>query len=148
MIDALIEHLQKNVKLEDSIDVELFDATLSQIAELNDPRSIGLLIPFFNDKCRLREAMYSIVHAIERFDDRTYVLELLKVLPSFWRRSPYWAMRLHFRILNSPSTKQEYGNALSSADEKIRNTSKQILNAIREREPQLSGKCESVLAAL
>lgn len=94
MIESLIKHLEKNSKLEDSIDVERFDATLSQIAQLNDPRSVGLLIPFFNDGCKFREAMYSIVHTIEAFDD-LYVSEILKLLPSFWKHSPYWAMVVH-----------------------------------------------------
>jgi hypothetical protein len=48
MIEPLIQHLRQFAKLEDSIDVERFDATLSQIADMNDPQAIGLLIPSFN----------------------------------------------------------------------------------------------------
>jgi len=108
MIESLIEHLRQHAKLEDSVDVERFDATLSQIAGLNDPRAIGLLVPFFNDSCRFREAMFSIVHTIEAFDDETYVREILKVLPDLWSRSPYWATVLHFGVLNSQTTRLAY----------------------------------------
>lgn len=98
MIESLIEHLKQHAKLENSIDVERFDATLSRIAGLNDPRAIGLLLPFFNDKCKFPETMFSIIHTIERFDDATYIREILVGLPGLWSRSPYWANLPHFRI--------------------------------------------------
>lgn len=39
VIHSLIQHSAQNAKLEDSIDVVRFDATLSQIAGVNDPRA-------------------------------------------------------------------------------------------------------------
>src|ERR1039458_6736104 len=120
MIDALIKHLQKSAKLNDSIDVERFDATLSQIASLHDPKAIGMLLPFLNDTSKFPEAMFSIIHTIERFDDETYVQEILKGLPLFLQRSPYWANVVHFRILNHPPAFNAYRSHLARADNLIK----------------------------
>jgi len=148
MIEDVIYHLQRHAKLENSIDVERFDATLSQIAGLNDPRSIGLLLPFFNDKCKFPETMFSIVHTIERFDDETYVQEILKGLPGLWSHSPYWANVLHFRIFNHASSRQAYKNQLAQADPATKVTVKDLLTTMRDREPKFIVTCNEMLAIL
>lgn len=148
MIEGLIRHLQQYAKLEDSIDVERFDATLSQIAGLNDPRAISLLLPFFNDNCRFRETMFSIVHTIERFDDETYLRELLKGLPGLWSRSPYWANVLHFRIFNNAAAFQAYRSQLVQADTVTKTAAKELLTTMRNREPKFMKACTEMLAVL
>ncbi len=148
MIESIVTHLQRVDKLENSTDVERFDAALSQIASLNDPKAIGLLIPFFDDKCRFPEAMFSMVHTIERFDDETYVRELLKTLPDLWRRSPYWASVLHFRIFNHPPTREAYRTQLAQADPSIRAATRGLLTTLRAKEPKFRQVCDEMLAIL
>src|SRR5262245_37190509 len=108
MIEPLIQHLQEFGKLEDPIQVERFEATLGQIAGLNDPQAIALLIPFFDDKAKFSEVMFSIIHTLEAFDDEIYTREIIKSLAGLWARSPYWATVIHFRILNNPSCREAY----------------------------------------
>jgi hypothetical protein len=45
VIEDVINHLRRHAKLENSIDVERFDAALSQIAGLNDPQAYELYAP-------------------------------------------------------------------------------------------------------
>lgn len=144
-MDQLLKHLTQYAKLETSIDVERFEATLQQISELNHPEAIGLLIPFFDDKCRFPEVMFSIVHAIERFDSETYVRELLKSLPAFIERSPYWATVIHLRILNTPNVLRIYCSQVKDAERAIKVVSRGILEKIRDTKPKFSHLCTETL---
>jgi len=146
--ELLIQHLRKFAKLESSVDMEQFEATLSQIASLNDPRTVGLLIPFFNDKCKFPEIMFSIIHTIEKFDDEAYVGAILKALPLFWKRSPYWANVIHFRIFNHPPSRQAYRNRLEIADPAVKAAAKDFLAKMRNEEPQFVAACDEMLSVI
>lgn len=148
MIEPLIKHLQQYASLKDSIEVERFDATLGQIAGLNDPRAIGLLIPLFNDNCKFPEVMFSIIHTIERFDDETYVREILKTLPTLLAKSPYWANVIHFRIFNHPPSRQTYRQWLEQADSETKAAAKALLTTMRAQEPKFVQACDEMLAVL
>ena len=148
MIQSLVEHLARNAKLETSIDVERFEATLGQIAELRDPRAIGLLLPFFNDGCKFHETMFSIIHTIEAFDDTTYVHELIPKLPEFWARSPYWATVVHYGILNSPATLSAYRDELQFANPLVKQACRELLTSVVQKKPQLKSKCDELLCAI
>lgn len=148
MIEELINHLRKHAKLEDSIDVERFDATLSQIAGLDDPRAIGLLLPFFKDQCKFPEVMSSIVHTIEMFDDKTYAQEIIKALPTFTEQSPYWATKIHFAIFNHPPSREAYRKQLAGANLTIKAAAKNFFKTMREREPRFVEACDEMIAVL
>jgi hypothetical protein len=148
MIESLIKHLAQYAKLEDSIDVERFEATLNQIAELKDARSIGLLIPFLDDQCKFHEVMFSIVHTIEAFDDVTYARELVEALPVLWKRAPYWAKVLHFRIFNHPPSRQAYRAELAQTRPKIKDAAIELLIVMREEESKFATACDEMLAVL
>jgi hypothetical protein len=148
MIESLIKHLERNAKLENSIDVERFDATLSQIADANDPQAIGLLLPFLNDECEFKETMFSIIHTIERFDDRIYVREIIRGLPKMWSRSPYWTKVIHFRIFNHAPSCQAYRKELAHADASIKATAKELFTTISNQQPKFVDACNELLAVL
>lgn len=148
MIELLIRRLNQHAKLENSADVERFDATLAQIAGLNDVRAIQLLTPFFDDNCKFPEVMFSIIHTIERFDDETYTGEVLKVLPTLWRQSPYWTNVLHFRILNYGPSRLAYRSRLAQADLTIKSTARDLFSTMRAREPKFVQACDEMLAVL
>jgi hypothetical protein len=148
MIAPLINHLQQFAKLKDTVEVERFDATLNQIASLDDPQSINLLIPFFDDNTKFPEAMFSIIHTIERFDDNTYIHGILESLPKFWRDAPYWASVIHFRIFNSPSALQAYREQLRKAETMIQNAARELLLHIINIEPKFSKTSREILANL
>lgn len=148
MIEPLIKHLQQHAKLKDSIEVERFEATLNQIAEQRNPRCIGLLIPFFDDDCEFYEVMYSILHVIESFDHTTFVGEVLKALPDFWKRSPYWATVIHTSILNTPAVLEIYRAQLGGANAAVKQIAQEILIKIRNTKPQFAERCDELLRVL
>ena len=148
MIESLIQHLRQYEKLDNSTDVERFDATLSQIASANEPRVIGLLIPFFNDRCKFPEAMYSIIHTIERFDAQTYVRELLDALPAFLEKAPYWAKVLHFRVFNDPASRAAYRNYLKCAGQEVKLSAKELLTNMKRSEPKFVQVCDEMLLTI
>lgn len=145
MLEALVKHLAQNAKLETSIDVERFEATLGQIASLNDPAAIGLLVAFFRDDSKFPDTMFSIIHVIERFDDSVYVTQILKALPSFWNAAPYWASVLHFRIFNHAPSRGLYREKLAQSNPTIRATAKKLLTTMRDNEPQFRQVCDEML---
>jgi len=148
MIEQLIKHMAQYAKLEDSIQVERFEATLNQIQEMRDPRAIGLLIPFLDDNCEFYEVMYSILHAIESFDHATFVREILKSLPEFWQRSPYWATVIHTSILNTPAALDIYRSEMLKAPTAVKEASKAVLTKIRDTKPQFRDRCDGLLDEL
>lgn len=148
MLEALINNLKWYAKLENASDFEGYDATLGEIAELHDSRCIELLLPFFDDQCRFPEMMFSIIHTIERFDDQTYVGELIKSLPNFIEQSPYWAKILHFRIINSAPCFEVYKYQLSKAPEDTKSSAKILFTDLQQKNANFSDQCEKVLVLL
>jgi hypothetical protein len=148
MIEDLIEQLGKYAKLENSDDVERFDATLNQIAGLNDSRAIDLLLPFFKDKCQFPEVMFSIIHTIEMFDPETYARQIVLALPTLWERSPYWASVLHFRIFNHAPSREAYRTQLAIAETPVKAAARELLTTMRERQPKFMAACDEMSAVL
>jgi hypothetical protein len=148
VLESLIKYLERYSNLEDSIEVERFDATLSQIASVNDPKAIGLLLPFFHDECLFQEAMFSIIHTIEQFDNDIYVSEILKGLPELWKKSPYWANVIHFRIFNHEATRLIYQKQLLQANPFTKAAAKALLITMRDEKPKFHDICSEMLAVL
>jgi len=107
-----------------------------------------LLVCFFEDDCKFPEAMYSIIHTIEMFDDKTYAREILKSLPVFWERSPKWAKRIHHAIFNSPSARQAYRSELRDAIPAVKAAARNLLSTMRETEPKFVTVCDEMLAVI
>lgn len=68
---------------------------------------------FLNDNCEYEKLMFSIIHAIETFDDDEYVEEIMEGLPVIWANSKRWTIVIHMRMINSPSTFASYKKKLS-----------------------------------
>ena len=57
-----------------------FESILGQIVTLEDPDCIGPLVLLLEDDESLDELMFSVVHAIEAFEDNVYIDRLLHSL--------------------------------------------------------------------
>ena len=88
--------------LRDGRNPEAFESALANVIALNNPACIVPLTAFLKDKSSNDHVMFSIIHAIESFDDATYTRELLKALPVLVDSAPDWAGVLVMRVLNSP----------------------------------------------
>ena len=146
MNQSLIEHLRKYARLKDSIEVERFEATLNQIAELKDARYIGPLLEFLDDKCRFPEVMFSIVHTVEAFEHEAYVAGILASLPRLWQSSPYWATVIHVAILNTQSVLEIYRSQLALAPGPVKQAARELLTRIRNTKPKFGERCDQLLA--
>ena len=137
-----------NQKQSSNTYVTNFEYAIAEIHSLRDSDSIPLLIDFFKDDCEYDELMFSIIHTIEEFDDKTYVAKVLKKLEDFFKNSPHWAYVVHIRILNSKSTLDAYIEEVKSSTEKEQiETLRTLLTEIKAKEPELKKKVGLLLDA-
>jgi hypothetical protein len=148
MLDGLVAELSDITRKADDGYVQRFDETLSRIVALDDRKCIGLLLPFFDDDAEYDEMMFSIVHAIERFDDETYVREIMANLATFYARSPRWAVIVHMRILNSPATLTAYEARLKNLSDPQKQVVSDVLNAVRRKNAKFDLPCNKLLSML
>jgi 23S rRNA A2030 N6-methylase RlmJ len=88
MLFDLIVQMQNELQNHGNGYVQRFEGVLGQVATMNDPDCIGQVLPLFDDDAEYDEMMFSIIHTIERFDDATYVREIVDHLDSFFDQSP------------------------------------------------------------
>jgi hypothetical protein len=148
MLDQLVRDLDDVLRNREPGYAERCEDLLAQISSLEDPRSVRLLLPLFDDEAEYDELMFSIIHAIERFDDATYVREISANLPSFVERSPRWAMIVHMRILNSPSTLAAYKERTTSLSKEQQQALSELLGALCSKNVAFRPSCDALLAAL
>lgn len=120
---------------------------LAKISADNAPDSITGLLRMF-DESAPDELMFSIVHAIERWDDQTYCRALLDSVERLWCKSPRWAQILHIRVINSQNTSHVYFGMVESAPTATRAIVRSIFEAISQGWPKLAEKVNPVLARL
>ena len=142
----LIDHLRTIQPAGDG--VGQIDQLLAEISEAGDPRCIELLLPFLASERWPDELKFSLVHAIEAFDDRVYAEAVLGGLPALQAASPRWATIIHVRILNSPAALAAYDAALAAAPAASRAAAAAVLSDLRVRRPAFSEQCERLLRRL
>jgi hypothetical protein len=148
-----MEEIQKKVlflkdKLEQGF-IDDADEIIAQITNYEDPYSIELLVPLFDDEYPYDEAMYSIIHSIETFDDNTYVKHILRTIPNFIYNAPRWASIVHMRILNSDETRLAYiKECAKNATLEQRVALKKLLTSINEVDTEFLTRTVPLLGVL
>ncbi len=145
MLEQYINDLEKyrNFNIDDN--VKKFEEVLGYIARLKDPRSISKLISFFDDSSEYEEVIFGIVHLIEEFDDYTYLHELAPALPWMVKNVPYWAKILHYRILNSHTTLDEYLKLISSFSDEVKLALRKLLVLIKNEDTEFADRCNKLI---
>lgn len=123
------------------------EACLADMAGSNDPASIRQLVLLLDDAAP-DELMFSIVHAMERWNDEPYLEAIVDSVNGLWQSAPRWAQILHIRIMNSPDTARVYLERLESAPAATRTTVCRVYEAVAENWPGLAGKVDSICARL
>jgi hypothetical protein len=123
------------------------DACLADIIALNAPNEIEELLPVLDDSGD-DEAMFMIVHVLERWDDRTYCKALLTVVERLWKSAPRWTQILHIRVMNSSCTRDEYLRSMESFPMSTKQAAQDIFTSIGTNWPKLSGKVEEMVARM
>jgi hypothetical protein len=148
MLHALIEQLESTDSSEREGYVERFENILEQIALLNEPACIPMLLKFLEDDAPYDEAMFSIIHTIEYFEGEVFVEAILDALPWFCTRSPRWATIIHMRIINSPDTYAAYAKRLETLGPDGKTAARQLLEALKGRDKRFEDCCNGLLAKL
>jgi hypothetical protein len=91
--------------------------------------------------------MFGLVHFVEHFDRKAYLLELAKAVPSMLPRAQEWAKILHYRILNSRDARRMYKDVLVRLDNETRQVIVDLLNEIKDEKPlKFKSPVEEVLS--
>jgi hypothetical protein len=93
------------------------------------------------------DAMWSLVHAIERFDDATYVRQFLAALSGIVVGSSRWASILMMRLLNSDTSRAELIRQIRKAPVETRKAAAFICEGINSRDIRFMAKTTGVLVA-
>jgi hypothetical protein len=123
------------------------ESCLADIVALNTPNEINGLLALFDDAVA-DEVMFSIVHTIERWDDRTYSEALIASVEKLWKVAPKWAKILHIRIMNSQSTSDVYFDRVKQADSEKQSTVRDIYVVVAREWPKLAGRVDAMLGIL
>ena len=145
MLKDLISKLEKVKQLNSEDVVQEFESILAEIDELNTPECIKELCAFFVDDTDYDEIMFSIIHLIEKFDDKIYIQEIFRSIARLISDSPYWCSVLHFRIMNVESTFNEYLKQLTSLDINTREVLKKFIIDFKKTEPEFTDKVSKIL---
>ncbi|WZP00523.1 Imm30 family immunity protein [Isosphaeraceae bacterium EP7] len=148
MIKVLVDQLKNELRNQAEGYVRRSEEIIGQIAELKDPASVDVLLSLLDDHAEFDELMFSIIHAIEIFDDRIFVREIIRHLPEFWRTAPRWASIIHMRIMNSPRTLAAYAIAFENLSEDEKHAVREVLIALRRKRPVFEERIDRLLAGL
>lgn len=145
-LSLLINELQ-NIDLDQSENVPVYEDLLAEVVSLKNPDSIVPLMGLFYDGAIYPEVMYSVVHAIEIFDDSVYVREVLRGAPALCSRCPYWASTIFVRILNSEPTRLELAQQLRNAGNEIKSSVRSLMETLGDSDVQFLPKTLLIIIA-
>ncbi|WP_156347529.1 MULTISPECIES: Imm30 family immunity protein [unclassified Sphingomonas] len=125
----------------------IIDAAVNKLLAKGDERLTSDLLSFLTDNAEYDEGMFSLVHAAEACDDRTYVRALLAVFPGLVASSPRWASIVLMRVLNSPSAQAELVRQLRNAPNFAKEAMRAMCERINSVSPQFLSKTVPVTVA-
>lgn len=125
-----------------------FEAGLTDLVPVDDPSVVTALLPLFDDASPHDEAMFALIHMIERFDDRAYIGALLQGMKDLVARSPRWASIVVMRALNAPGAVAALCEMAPASAAPDKDALRWLLTAIGARGAPLAAKTEPVLAVL
>jgi hypothetical protein len=122
-----------------------FDTIVSRIGATEDPAAVRALLPFFDDLLDIDPGpLGSITQAIEQFDTRVYVKQLLLGLPDLLGFSPRTAEVLVARIMNSPEHLAVLASKLPALPPPARAALRQVLDELAT-DPQFAQRSRSLI---
>lgn len=142
-IKSLVEVVQKD----NFGDVQAIDISLAKVMAFNDPSVIRPLMHLLEDSAQYDEAIFSIIHCIESFDDNVYITEFLKELPYLVTKSPRWASILLIRILNSVSARECITKKVYFSTPDIKAAVLWLIERINEMSPKFLEKTTGLMVA-
>jgi len=128
--------------------VREIDEAVSNVMLHRDPESIKHLLFALSDETEYDEGMFSILHAAESFDDRTYTDELIPILPRLREAAPRWASIAFIRLVNNSNTRQLLLSSIPNNSSAVRESIAWLCNKISERKASFLEKTTPILTAI
>lgn len=134
------EKLYNNRLMQDNEQIALFEEALERIGDEHDFQHIPLLCRAFDDETEHYEVMYSMVHAVERYDkfgtpDQTSA-KFISAIPSMLPQAAEWLETLLFGILNDNASRQIFAKQLAISPQNVQNQVRSTLRKIVADDPQ------------
>ncbi|MBP8005675.1 MAG: hypothetical protein KAZ18_02105 [Acinetobacter sp.] len=146
-LQQAIKTLVEVVRTDNFGDVQAIDASLAEVMAFNDPAAIRPLIRLIEDTAPYDEAIFSIIHCIESFDEDVYISEFLKELSYLVHKSPQWASVLFMRVLNSNSARECITEQIYFATPEIKAVVLWLVERINEKSPKFLSKTAAIIVA-
>lgn len=127
-------------------DAVAIDNALVPVSAAQDPRSIEPLLLMLRDDAN-DHGMWSLLHAAEAYDDKTYVTAFVGALPKIASTAPGWSSILMMRVLNSETSRHELVRQLRDAPRASRVTAASVCEDINRADVRFLAKTTVVLVA-
>lgn len=146
-LEQALKILVEVVRADNFGDVQAIDTSLAEVMAFNDPAAIRPLIRLIEDTAQYDEAIFSIIHSIESFDEEVYITEMLKELPYLVQKAPHWASVLFMRILNNDSARECITEQIYFATPEIKVVMSWLVERVNEKSFKFLEKTEAVKVA-
>ncbi len=123
------------------------DGAINSLLSFQDDRMPHDFLTLLSDTAEYDEGMFSLIHAAESVDNRTFVKALLSAFATLATSSPRWASIILMRALNNDTTRHELVGQLRTASPTIKDPIREICLQINQVSPQFLGKTAPVLIA-
>ena len=90
-IEAAISILKLAIEENTESSPEKIEQILPIVLASGDSNVIGQLLLMIRDDFAFDESIFSIIHGVERFDNRTYADGVVPTLPTIHNQAPRWA---------------------------------------------------------
>lgn len=127
--------------------VAAIDAIVRKMLSNGDRDIAADLLGSLSDHAVRDEGMFSLIHAAESADDRSYVSALCGVYPKLVDEAPRWASIVLMRVLNNDSTQHELVSQLREASDEVKAAFREMSERINSVSPEFLGKTTPVLLA-
>ncbi|GGB49979.1 hypothetical protein F3157_11625 [Virgibacillus dakarensis] len=137
-----LNKIYTNRLLQTSDEITEFEQALENVVSLDDVSLISDLCYSLDDDTDNYEVMFGLIHGIEhlykyRIEEGLNLLAL--AVPKVIDRAEEWMEVLHYRILNHPKVRVAYGRVLSKLDVQTRKIIIELLNDIKNEDPDMFG---------
>ena len=147
-LEQAINSLSKEIQINHFNNVKNIDAKLAKIMAFKDCSVIRPLVRLIEDNAQYDEAVFSIVHSIESFENYVYINEIINEFPYLVKKAPNLATILLIRRLNNNTARECMIDQVSLTTPAIKNSILFLLQHINAEKPNFFEKTASLMKAI
>lgn len=144
--ENLLADLRHEIKAGDARPTAI-DIAVSELILAGNRRLPADLLSLLSDDVQHDEGMFSLIHAAENSEDKSYIKSLLEVFPNLISTAPRWASIVLMRVLNNASTQTELVRQLRNASHIEKESIRDMCDRINRVDPQFLSKTIPVTLA-